>query len=182
MVAREPQVGAHKGDHQHQETADGQERRPPAPPAHRQALVQQHRVDQPGDEGQDLLGVPTPEAAQGVLGVEGAGDDAPGEQGEADGQAPVIEVVQLGQGRQAAVEKAEVLALDLAFLDQVEDTPQAGQGQGGIAQSGSGDVHGEPEALGAGERRRPGRAGRISAPDTIRAARGATRAPRILMG
>ena len=107
VVAREPQVGAHKGAHQHQEAADGQERRPPAPPAHRQALVQQHRVDQPGDEGQNLLGVPTPEAAQGVLGVEGAGDDPRGEQGKADGQAPVIEVIQLGQRRQAAVEKAE---------------------------------------------------------------------------
>ena len=48
---------------------------------------------------------------QGVLGVEGAGDDAAGEQREADGQAPVIQGVQLLQGRQPPVEKAEALAL-----------------------------------------------------------------------
>jgi hypothetical protein len=177
VVAGEPQVGAHEGAQEHQETADGHKRRPPAPPAHRQAFVEQDGVDEPGDEGEDLLGVPTEEAALGMLGIEGAGDDAGGEQGKAGGQAPVIEVIQLGQGGQAAMEKAEVLALDLALLDQVEDAPQAGQGQGGMRQICT--VSQKPFRRGETV---PGGWGRMRAPETIRAANGATRAPRILMG
>ena len=47
MVARDPQVSAHKGYRQHQETQDGEPGGPAAPPAHGEPLVQQHRIDQP---------------------------------------------------------------------------------------------------------------------------------------
>ena len=54
------------------------------PPAAKPQM-QVHRVDDPGDERPDLLGVPGPEGGPGLLGPDRAREDDNGEKQEAEG-------------------------------------------------------------------------------------------------
>ena len=68
-----------RAETRHRQPGDG------APlPALDQAGVQERDINEPGDEGGGLLGVPTPVAAPGRLGPHRAGEDAQGEEDEAD--------------------------------------------------------------------------------------------------
>ena len=74
-------------------------------PAGGRAGVQVAGVDDPGDEGPGLLGVPAPVAAPGVLGPDRAGDDGEGPQREDERVDPVGQAVEgRGVGRAAAIQ------------------------------------------------------------------------------
>src|SRR5215469_15795082 len=68
--------------------------RPAAPPAGRGPGVQEHRVDNPGDERPRLLGIPAPVAAPGVVSPDGPGHHPEGPNREREQDAPVGQPVQ----------------------------------------------------------------------------------------
>src|SRR3989339_397215 len=54
--------------------------RPPAPPAHGEPLMQNSRVNEPGDQGPGFLGIPLPVRPPGLFSPDGTSDDPHGHQ------------------------------------------------------------------------------------------------------
>src|SRR5690606_23879249 len=146
-------------------------------PAAGGAGVQVGRVDDPDHEREDLLRVPAPRPAPGVLGPDGPGDDREGPQHEADGVEPERQPLELGRvrhrlpylrpaatagsaggrpGRRAGADEFPVgdlgsLLLDLpklgALLDELQDGQGRRHGQDAGGDSGNGDVDDQPVAV-----------------------------------
>src|SRR5450631_432229 len=121
-----------------------------ADPAAGEAGMQEGGIYEPDDQRPGLFRVPAPVGAPGVVGPGGAGDDTQGQQGEADHDGPVVEVIQYPDGGEHAHDArlARLLpALIVGGLDQVHDGDAAGYGKGGIAEEAGDDVVQEPVAL-----------------------------------
>src|SRR5699024_4350321 len=126
-------VGVQSGDHdvdeeqvedQHQEPGDVDPRRPLGAPPGRRARVEVHGVEDPRDERDGLLGIPTPETAPGALRPDGAQDDAHAEDRECDHRRAVrqsVEGVRLRQRAGQAGRPALLLALRLPHPDQMPE-------------------------------------------------------------
>jgi len=120
----------------------------PSPlPPNSHPSVENGGVDEPGDEGPCLLGIPAPVGAPGILGPDSAGDDAQSEEGKAQGEESVVEVVQLAEGGELLEETSQLLFSNVAFLDEIDEAHHKGQGKCPFSQKRCGSVDVKPCAL-----------------------------------
>lgn len=135
------QVHAEVGEHDGGKADDGEDGCFFAAPAADESHVDKGGVDEPGDEGPGLLGVPAPVAAPGGVGPYRAGDDADGEKEKTQKDHLVGGLVDVEGG---------VLGLLRAWAEKVEKAQGKGEGKGGIAHKTGHDVGAEPVALQGG--------------------------------
>ena len=100
-------------------------------------------VDDPGDQGPGLLGVPGPVAAPGSLCPDGSCQDAEGQEKKPQGNGTVGDQVQLFPGRHMAVQKALVLHI---LPHQEDDAQNKGNAEAPVADDGGGYVEAQPVA------------------------------------
>src|SRR5512134_3970454 len=144
VEAREEEVDTEEREQDRAEPDDRHDGRLPAAPTDGQARVQQRRIEEPRDEGPRLLRVPAPIRPPGIFRPDRAGDDPQGQQREARGQAPVVDLVEDVQRRKALEDRPQSLPLDLLFLEQVHDPGAEGHGEYGVSDKEEHDVDREP--------------------------------------
>ena len=93
MDARQKDVHTDEGEDDGDEADDREPGRMPALPVSSQPKVEVDRIDDPGDQGPGLLGIPRPVAGPGLLCPDRSADDDEREHQEAEDHHPVGEDV-----------------------------------------------------------------------------------------
>ena len=137
MQPRQELVNACKGEQHTDHGNDGKPRHALALPLHADTLMQENRVEDPGDQRPGLLGIPAPPAGPSLLGLDGAGEDHHRQQQEAQADQAVDHVVRLHHA-------ALLFGMALLHLKQVVHAQAAGDGKGRIGEGGRDNVQREP--------------------------------------
>lgn len=142
-------IHAEIGEHHGKEAENGEKGDPSALPAPHHAQVQQRGINQPGNEGPGLFGIPSPVPAPGRIGPDGPGDNTGGQPEETEDDHLVGHFIEHLQGGEML--QQPVAALFFELLDQIHDTDTEGDGEGGIADKTGHHVSDEPVALQCGK-------------------------------
>jgi len=142
------EVHAGEGEQRQQEADHGDPSGPRAAPAAHQPHMQIEHVDEPCDQHERLLRIPSPVAAPGVLGPDGAEEEAAkGEEGKADGDRLVDQPV---EARQPNLKRRRPGA---SGVEQVEKAGDEGDGEEALAYEDKADVEGQPMTSKGGHQR-----------------------------
>src|SRR5215210_3337213 len=133
--------GAGEGAEDEREAADAEPRGLATAPL--DAVVQEREVDDPRQQREELGRVVVEEADAARARPDDAGDDAEGEQREADARGGRGHVVHGRQTGQPVKDGAELLQAQLSLLPQVHHARREGDEEGGVAEYQQRDVDGE---------------------------------------
>jgi len=94
MKPCQKEIHAQKGKEDGEKADYGHDGRLFTPPADGQPLVQEGRIEAPGNQRPSLLGIPAPVRSPGILSPDRARNDPNGEKGKSKGQCFVVNFVQ----------------------------------------------------------------------------------------
>lgn len=132
------------GEDDAQESDEGEESGLPAFPSHDDPHMEVDGIDDPGDEGPGLLGVPEPVAAPGGFRPDGTGDDDEGEEEVAGGYRTVADGIEFLQGGDMCREERVLLEV---VPQEVHGGDTEGYPESAIAHDGRRHMEQQPVAL-----------------------------------
>lgn len=143
-------IHAEIGEHHGEEAENGEKGDPSALPAAHRAQVEQCGINQPGDQGPGLFGIPAPVAAPGGIGPDRTGDDTGGQPEKTEDDHLVGDFIQHLQGGEML--QQAVAALFFKLFKQIHQADTECDGKGGITDKAGHHMGDEPIALQRGEK------------------------------